>query len=91
MISHKNIVIVHEVYLGIGECSLVMELYDLPFTAFLTFYLSRRMEGGDLFSRIVDTGCMEESEAKFIITQILEAVKYLHSIRIAHRDIKVSY
>ena len=47
------------------------------------------MEGGDLFSRIVDNGCMEESEAKFIITQILDAVKYLHSIHIAHRDIKV--
>jgi calcium/calmodulin-dependent protein kinase I len=72
IISHRNIVIVYEVYLGTTECSLVMEL----------------MGGGDLFSRIVDNGCMDESETKFIITQILDAVKYLHSIHIAHRDIK---
>jgi len=72
IVSHKNIVVVHEVYIGATECTLVMEL----------------MEGGDLFSRVVDEGCMRETETKQIISQILDAIKYLHHIHIAHRDIK---
>lgn len=49
------------------------------------------MEGGDLFSRVVEGGQddVDEGEARRITWMILQAVEYLHNNNIAHRDLKV--
>uniref|UniRef100_F6UZ64 non-specific serine/threonine protein kinase n=1 Tax=Monodelphis domestica TaxID=13616 RepID=F6UZ64_MONDO len=49
------------------------------------------MDGGELFSRIQDRGdqAFTEREASDIMKSIGEAIQYLHSINIAHRDVKV--
>ncbi|GAA6063577.1 hypothetical protein JCM10212_003156 [Sporobolomyces blumeae] len=53
------------------------------------FYLVFELaSGGDLFSRIYDGGKFTEADAASIVTDILEAVKYLHSHSIVHRDLK---
>ncbi|KAJ3367079.1 hypothetical protein GGF32_000141 [Allomyces javanicus] len=44
--------------------------------------------GGELFDVIVQRGYLAESEAALIVHQVTEALKYLHSIGIVHRDIK---
>ena len=46
--------------------------------------------GGDLFSLLYDElhGEMDLPSAKLYIYQILQAIKYLHSIKIIHRDLK---
>lgn len=44
-------------------------------------------EGGELFDRIVSRK-IKEPEAKLIMVQILNALHYLHSVGIVHRDIK---
>ncbi|XP_048408819.1 MAP kinase-activated protein kinase 2 [Stegostoma tigrinum] len=48
------------------------------------------MEGGELFSRIQDRGdqAFTEREASEIMKSIGEAVQHLHSVNIAHRDVK---
>ncbi|XP_059805995.1 MAP kinase-activated protein kinase 2 isoform X1 [Hemitrygon akajei] len=48
------------------------------------------MEGGELFSRIQDRGdqAFTEREASEIMKSIGEAVLHLHSVNIAHRDVK---
>ncbi|XP_074165109.1 MAP kinase-activated protein kinase 2 [Sminthopsis crassicaudata] len=48
------------------------------------------MDGGELFSRIQDRGdqAFTEREASDIMKSIGEAIQYLHSINIAHRDVK---
>ena len=47
------------------------------------------MTGGELFDRIVDKGSYTEKDASDLVRQILEAVGYLHSIDVCHRDLKV--
>ena len=46
------------------------------------------LTGGELFDRIVKKGNYTEKEACIIITKILTAVTYLHSLGIMHRDLK---
>lgn len=46
------------------------------------------MRGGELFDHIVERDSLNESEARDIITPILDAIIYCHSLGIVHRDIK---
>ena len=55
----------------------------------LIFTLLCRVTGGELFDRIVDKGSYTEKDASDLVRQILEAVGYLHSIDVCHRDLKV--
>lgn len=47
------------------------------------------MTGGDLFSYIAyKGGKLHEAECGIIIIQLLEAIRYLHTNGIVHRDVK---
>lgn len=48
------------------------------------------VSGGELFDRIVEKGFYTEKDASALIKQVLDAVNYLHSLGIVHRDLKVS-
>lgn len=48
-----------------------------------------RVSGGELFDRIVEKGFYTEMDASRLIRQVLDAVNYLHSMGIVHRDLKV--
>lgn len=48
-----------------------------------------RVTGGELFDRIVEKGSYTEKDASDLIRQILEAVDYMHSQGVVHRDLKV--
>lgn len=48
------------------------------------------VSGGELFDRIVEKGFYTEMDASRLIRQVLDAVNYLHSLGIVHRDLKVS-
>lgn len=55
----------------------------------LTFSVPQRVSGGELFDRIVEKGFYTEMDASRLIRQVLDAVNYLHSMGIVHRDLKV--
>ena len=44
--------------------------------------------GGDLFTHMAKKGMLNESQAKFYISQIVLGIDYLHALDILHRDIK---
>jgi len=78
-VDHPNIVQCHNVFIDGPLVYIVMEL----------------CEGGDLFDHLVnrmDTSpdCLyTEGEIRTIIRQMIDAVRYLHSKGICHRDIKL--
>ena len=47
--------------------------------------------GGELFDRICQVGVFYEQNAADIIRTTVDCIHYLHSVGIAHRDIKVYY
>ena len=45
--------------------------------------------GGELFSRVINSGSLTEDEARPYFTQLMTAVAYMHSQGVAHRDLKL--
>lgn len=71
---HGNRVIrLYEVIESKAELQLVLEL----------------MDGGDLYQYVKANGALDEPLAKHIFVQLVQAVKHVHSLNIAHRDIKL--
>ncbi|XP_020896872.1 calcium/calmodulin-dependent protein kinase type 1 isoform X2 [Exaiptasia diaphana] len=52
------------------------------------YFVMEFMEGGNLFNDMMERHRYSEKEAASILRQVLEALQYLHSKRIVHRDIK---
>ncbi|KAL1500635.1 hypothetical protein AB1Y20_013284 [Prymnesium parvum] len=44
---------------------------------------------GELFGRVIQTGSLSEPVARLYFIQLMEAVNYMHSKGIAHRDLKL--
>lgn len=71
-ISHPSIVRFEEILETDRELCMIMELVD----------------GGELYDYLVEKGAFGEADARHIMCQLLEALKYLHSQNIVHRDLK---
>mmetsp|Transcript_10911 Transcript_10911/g.16478 ORF Transcript_10911/g.16478 Transcript_10911/m.16478 type:complete len:599 (+) Transcript_10911:44-1840(+) len=71
-IAHKNIIKVYDVFDEDGMLYIVLEM----------------AVGGELFQRIVDKDKLSETDARYVMRQLLDALMYLHGNKIAHRDLK---
>jgi serine/threonine protein kinase len=83
-IEHSNILHIYEVnpdgvYEKNGE-----EPKRIP-VVYAVLQLARN---GDLFDFVVSTGGLSENVARFYFNQILNVLEFLHSMGIAHRDMK---
>ena len=52
-------------------------------------FFGNRITGGELFDKITEIGAYSEHTAAELVANIVSAVGYLHSLQIAHRDLKV--
>ena len=66
----------------------IIELYDQIESEDSLYLVLECADGGELFEMIVEAGRFSEPVAKVYFLQMLNAVKYLHSIQITHRDLK---
>ncbi len=71
-LQHKHIICLYDVFEDSERIYLILEL----------------VTGGELFDQIVSRGVYSERDAAAVISQILEAVAYMHQNGIAHRDLK---
>lgn len=53
-----------------------------------TYLVLEKVNGGELFTRIVKKQHLREEETKAIFIQMLQGLQYLHDMDIIHRDIK---
>ncbi|XP_064858889.1 death-associated protein kinase 2 isoform X2 [Oncorhynchus nerka] len=72
LVTHPNIVALHDVYETRTDVVLILEL----------------VSGGELFDFLAQKESLSEEEATQFIKQILNGVQFLHGKRIAHFDLK---
>ncbi|NXG62582.1 DAPK1 kinase, partial [Hemiprocne comata] len=71
-IRHPNVITLHDVYESKTDVILILEL----------------VAGGELFDFLAEKESLTEEEATEFLKQILNGVQYLHSLQIAHFDLK---
>ena len=75
-LENKNILQLKEIFEGKNKIYFVFDL----------------LKGGDLFQKVTDNkydGFLEK-DIKYIMKQLLEAITYVHSLDVMHRDIKLA-
>lgn len=66
----------------------LMRLYEVYEGENFIYCLVELCKGSDLLKSLIQKGPQPEAKALAIIKQILEALNYLHSIKVIHRDLK---
>ncbi|KAK9840122.1 hypothetical protein WJX74_003832 [Apatococcus lobatus] len=72
-VAHPNCIKLYAVYICPRKVYIVTEL----------------VTGGELLDRITERGNYNETDARNLITQVLDGVAYLHASGIVHRDLKL--
>ncbi|XP_069041268.1 caM kinase-like vesicle-associated, like [Lepisosteus oculatus] len=67
----------------------ILQLIDTFETRKEYYIIQELATGGDVFDWILDQGNYTERDASNVIRQVLEAVAYLHSLNIVHRNLKL--
>ena len=66
----------------------ILKVLEFHLTADKFFIITDYCPEGELFHEIDKKSHFTEKETSFILYQILQAVRYIHKMRIVHRDIK---
>ncbi|XP_036077461.1 serine/threonine-protein kinase MARK2-like [Rousettus aegyptiacus] len=66
----------------------IVKLFEVIDTENTLFLIMELVDGGDLFSYLVNCGRMMEHQAQGIFRQLISAVHYCHQRGIIHRDLK---
>ena len=67
----------------------IVRLFEILETSRHIFIVMEYCEGGDIMNYIISRGKLSENESLKFFHQLINALFYLHSQNIAHRDIKI--
>jgi serine/threonine protein kinase len=70
------------------DCKLIVKIIDFFEEEECYYFVMELMEGGDLFDRILANQVYTEKDARDLTRTLIEAVEYLHSRHLTHRDLK---
>lgn len=66
----------------------IIKLYETFEDEKNIYMVTEMCTGGELFDKIIDKGHFSEEEARVIFKQMMLALNYCHSQKVAHRDLK---
>lgn len=66
----------------------IIQLYEVIETNDLICIILEYMSGGELFDFIIKRGRLNEIDALSFYSQLINAIEYMHGMKIAHRDLK---
>jgi calcium-dependent protein kinase len=66
----------------------ILKIFEYFESADKWYIITEYFEGKELFDEIIDKNRLSEQISAQILCEILKALNYIHSNRIAHRDIK---
>lgn len=68
----------------------IIELHDVFETEMHTYLIMEYAPGGDLLKYLIKHGHLTEDIARRLFYELCDAVRYLHSTGVVHRDLKLS-
>ncbi|VWU50087.1 calcium-dependent protein kinase, putative [Hepatocystis sp. ex Piliocolobus tephrosceles] len=75
-------------YLSLMSHDNIIKLKDFFEDRKKFYIILEKCDGGELFYKVIQNKCLMENESVQIVKQICNALEYLHSNNIIHRDIK---
>jgi calcium-dependent protein kinase len=66
----------------------IMQIFEFYEDKKNFYIITELCEGGELFDQIVEKGSFNETEAAWVMKQLLSAINYIHTNNIVHRDLK---
>jgi len=66
----------------------IVKIEDIIYEEELIFVIMEYCERGELFSHIIEYGCLTEIQIIRLFKQIVDGVAYIHGKDVAHRDLK---
>jgi calcium/calmodulin-dependent protein kinase I len=66
----------------------IIRLYDVFEEKEYYYLVTEKMDGGELFDRIVQKSYYNEKEARDVCLILFQAILYCHQKKVAHRDLK---
>lgn len=66
----------------------ILKLYEWFEDEIHIYLVTEICTGGELFDVIIERKHFNEDDAAFIMKQLLSAITYCHSNKVAHRDLK---
>jgi calcium-dependent protein kinase len=66
----------------------IMQIFEFYEDKKNFYIITELCEGGELFDQIVEKGSFTESEAAWVMKQLMSAINYIHTNNIVHRDLK---